>query len=126
MKKINSDFIRLTDILSSINNIESFSKDGFDDVKTVMAIAYSIAIIGEAANKLSTKLTNQHSHIPWRQIIGMRHRIIHDYGNVDIPNLKQVVIADLPVLKLRIEAILKELVVWNVPLKNLQHLQIFF
>jgi uncharacterized protein with HEPN domain len=108
MQKIDTDFIRLSDILKMIAEIENFSKSGFDDRKTVMAVAYPIAIIGEAANKLSSKITEKYSDIPWRQIVGMRHRIIRDYGNVDIENLKQAVIADLPKLKNKIELILKD------------------
>lgn len=107
MKKIDSDFIRLSDILSAINEVEIFCKSGFDDRKTVMATAYLIAVMGEAASKLSVKITEKYSDIPWRQIVGMRHRIIHDYGNVDLENLRQVVVADLPNLKLKIEEILK-------------------
>ena len=109
MKKINPDFIRLSDIKAAIKDIEEFYKAGLDDRKTVMAIAYSIAIIGEAANKLSSEVTTKHNDIPWRQIIAMRHRIIHDYGNVDIQNLRQAVIADLPLLGAKIELILKDL-----------------
>lgn len=108
MQKINSDFIRLSDILKSIQCIEEFYKSGLDDRKTVMAIAYSIAIIGEAANKLSPEIVAKNNDIPWKQIVGMRHRIIHDYGNVDIQNLKQAVISDIPSLKVRIEEMLKE------------------
>jgi len=108
MKKIDSDFIRLTDILSAIGEIENFCQDGFDDRKTVMAIAYSVAVIGEASSKISTKITEKYSDIPWRQIIGMRHRIIHDYGNVDVENLRQVALFELPALKLKIANILKD------------------
>jgi uncharacterized protein with HEPN domain len=107
MKKIDSDFIRLSDILSAIKEIEEFCKSGFDDRKTVMATAYLIAVIGEAASKISVKITEKYNDVPWRQIVGMRHRIIHDYGNVDIENLRQAVAADLPDLKLKIEIILK-------------------
>jgi uncharacterized protein with HEPN domain len=109
MKKINSDFIRLSDILNSIDEIEIFAKDGFEDRKTVMAISYLIAIIGEAANKLSSEVFEKNKEIPWKQIIGMRHRIIHDYGNVDVQNLKQAVTNDLPFLKPQIAKILKEI-----------------
>ncbi|MDX2083735.1 MAG: HepT-like ribonuclease domain-containing protein [Rickettsiales bacterium] len=109
MDKINSDQIRLEDIIKSINEIEDFAKSGFEDRKTIMAIAYSIAIIGEAANKLSSEVINLNNEIPWKQIIGMRHRIIHNYGNVDIKNLKQVVLRDLPNLRPRIESILKQI-----------------
>jgi uncharacterized protein with HEPN domain len=107
MKKIDPDFIRLSDIKKAINDIEDFYKTGLEDRKTVMAIAYSIAIIGEAANKLSAELTSKHNDIPWKQIVGMRHRIIHDYGSVDIQNLEQVIVADLPQLRSKIELILK-------------------
>lgn len=107
MKKINSDFIRLSDILNTISEIEQFSKDGFDDRKTIMAVAYSIAVIGEAASKISEQITEKYSDIPWRQIVGMRHRIIHDYGNVDVDNLRQAATSDLPDLKAKIENILK-------------------
>lgn len=106
MKKIDTDIVRLKDIISAINDISEFYKSGTEDRKTIMAIAYSIAIIGEAASKLSIKITERYSDIPWRQIIGMRHRIIHDYGSVDVENLKQVVISDLPILKPKIESIL--------------------
>lgn len=110
MQKINSDFIRLSDISRTINEIEEFYKSGLDDRKTIMAIAYSIAVIGEAANNLSKKIVEKHCDIPWKQIIGMRHRIIHDYGNVDVENLKQAVVSDLPILKSKIELILKNFV----------------
>lgn len=106
MKRFNPDFIRLSDILSAISDIEAFAKTDFEDRKTVMAIAYSIAVIGEAANKLSPDLIAQNRDIPWKNIIGMRHRIIHDYGNVDVKNLKQVATVDLPVLKAKIQSIL--------------------
>jgi uncharacterized protein with HEPN domain len=109
MKKIDSDFIRLSDILNAISDIEEFSKNGFDDRQAMMAIAYAVAIIGEASNKLSLEITEKYSDIPWKQIVGMRHRIIHDYGNVDIENLEQVAVHDLPSLKPKIELILKNL-----------------
>lgn len=105
--KINPDLIRLSNIKKAILEIDEFRKDGFDDRKTIMAISYSIAIIGEAANKLSAELTTKHHNIPWKKIVGMRHRIIHDYGNVDIENLKQAVVFDLPILASQIDLILK-------------------
>lgn len=110
MQKINPDVIRLKDILNAAKDIEEFCKSGIDDRKTLMAIAYSIAIIGEAANKLSSELTAKYSDIPWKQIIGMRHRIIHDYGSVDVENLRQVVVTDLPALTPKISAILSEII----------------
>ncbi len=110
MKKINPDFIRLKDIISAIEDIENFYEDGgLEERKNIMAIAYLIAIIGESANKLSESLKQNNADIPWRAIIGMRNRIIHDYGSVDIDNLRQAIIRDLPSLKLKISEIINNL-----------------
>lgn len=73
------------------------------------AVLYNIAVIGEAASKLSADLRKFYSEIPWAAIINMRHRIIHDYGNINIQTVKEVLESDLPDLKQQIIAILKSL-----------------
>lgn len=55
-------------------------------------------VIGEAARKVSPKFQSEHPEIAWRRIIGMRHRIVHDYMRVDEDILWQVVTKDLPEL----------------------------
>lgn len=77
-------------------------KSSITERMTLMATAYEIAIIGEAADNLSDDFHKKHNHIPWKDIIGMRHRIIHGYGKVNIERLKEVVEHHLPVLKLQI------------------------
>ncbi len=106
MEKINPNFLRLKDMLQAIDDATSAHTRGLDDRHLLMAASYAIAIIGEGAGKLSTDFTAQHSAIPWRQIIGMRHRIIHDYGNVSRARLEEAIIRDLPILKQEIEEIL--------------------
>lgn len=79
-EKLNTDFIRLQDMVNAISDIEDFlQKSSIEERLTLMAIAYEIAIIGEAADKISDKCRNQNNEIPWSDIIGMRHRIIHGY-----------------------------------------------
>ncbi|MBI5841681.1 MAG: DUF86 domain-containing protein [Chloroflexi bacterium] len=56
-----------------------------------LGLTHLVQVIGEAARKISPEL-------PWRQIIGMRHRIVHDYMRVDEDILWEVVINDLPSL----------------------------
>ena len=108
-KKINPDIIRLNDILKMIDELLSFSKDGLTDRKTIMAVAYGIAIIGEAAGKISDDIIKRHSEIPWKEITGMRHRIIHNYGNVNLERLKEAVEKDLPDLKPKILKIVSDI-----------------
>jgi uncharacterized protein with HEPN domain len=46
------------------------------------AVIRCLEIVGEAASKVSLTTQADHPEIPWRQIIGMRHRLIHGYGEV--------------------------------------------
>ena len=46
------------------------------------AVIRSLEIIGEAASKVSGDLKAVHSEIPWRDIVAMRHRLIHGYADV--------------------------------------------
>ena len=47
------------------------------------AILYQITIIGEAARRISTEFREQHPAIPWREMIGMRNVIVHEYDQLD-------------------------------------------
>jgi uncharacterized protein with HEPN domain len=48
-----------------------------------MILAHLVQIIGEAAGRVSQATRDSHPEIPWRRIIGMRHRIVHDYMDID-------------------------------------------
>jgi uncharacterized protein with HEPN domain len=55
-------------------------------------------VIGEAARQVSREFTTSHPEIPWENIVGMRHKIVHDYLGVDEDIVSQVVTEDLPKL----------------------------
>jgi uncharacterized protein with HEPN domain len=63
-----------------------------------LGLTHLVQVIGEAARKVSPEFQEEHPEIPWRQIIGMRHRIVHDYMRVDEDILWEVVNNDLPKL----------------------------
>ncbi len=109
MQKINTDILRLRDILASIADIESFGVVDVTQRKELFASAYAIAVIGEAANNISTALQHQHPEVPWAQMIGMRHRIIHGYGKLNVERLREVIVTHLPVLKDQISNVLSQL-----------------
>lgn len=46
------------------------------------AIVRALEILGEAASKVSSEYRQQHPEIPWREMIGMRNRLIHDYNSL--------------------------------------------
>lgn len=54
--------------------------------------------VSENSNKLSDYFKNQHSSIPWKAIKGLRNRIVHEYGNVDLSVIYDTVQNDIPKL----------------------------
>ena len=63
------------------------------------AVVRQLEIIGEAASRVSANYRIAHPEIPWRQIVGMRHRLIHDYRNVDLVKVWDVLQNELEPLK---------------------------
>jgi uncharacterized protein with HEPN domain len=61
--------------------------------------------IGEAAGRVSPALQDAHPDVPWRNIVGIRHKVVHDYFYVDFDIIWDVVTADLPALVSRLEQI---------------------
>lgn len=62
----------------------------------------NLEIIGEAVKNLSPELRDAHPDIPWRQIAGLRDRLIHGYFAVNLELVFGVVERDLPVLQAKI------------------------
>ena len=59
-------------------NWEEFDRD--DNLR--LAVVHLIQIIGEAARYVSEETQMEHANIPWSDVIGMRHRVVHDYLNI--------------------------------------------
>lgn len=51
------------------------------------ASQHLLQVLGEAAGKVSVDFRNQHPEIPWSKIIGLRHRIVHDYPRIEMPKI---------------------------------------
>jgi uncharacterized protein with HEPN domain len=66
-----------------------------------------VEIAGEAANRVSEATQKAHPEIPWRQIIGTRHRLIHGYDTMDKDLLWNNVTGDFPPLAAQIRALLQ-------------------
>lgn len=71
------------------------------------AVIRNIEIIGEAANRLSAEFVRSHMTVPWPDIAGMRHRLIHGYMTVNLQIVWNVVERELPNLEKQIKEILK-------------------
>ncbi|MHB8799014.1 MAG: HepT-like ribonuclease domain-containing protein [Thermoanaerobaculia bacterium] len=65
-------------------------------------------VVGEAASKVSDPTRRQLPEIPWREIVGMRKRLVHGYASVDHDVIWDVATVDLPALVLALEAALRD------------------
>ena len=101
---------RLGHILDAITEIETYTanvklKDFLANSMMRFASIKQIEIIGEAANYISPETKTLFSDIEWKQIIGMRHILIHEYFGVDSNLVWQVIRNDIPNLKAAINNI---------------------
>jgi uncharacterized protein with HEPN domain len=69
------------------------------DEKTRDAVERNLEVIGEAVKKVSAAFKAHHAHVPWRDISGMRDRLIHDFLGVDYEIVWNAVQRDLPALE---------------------------
>lgn len=105
-----NDIIYLRHMLDATREASSFVRNKNrsslnKDRKLVLALIKSIEIIGEAATRISNEYRAVTPQIPWRNLIGMRNRLIHAYFDINLDILWETVIDDLPPLITEIEKI---------------------
>ena len=96
-----------------IQDIERFVKDlEFDTFsknrEKIFAVVYCLQVIGEAVKNIPDTIISEYTNVPWREIAGMRDRLIHRYFTVDVKRVWQTIQRDLPPLEISISKILKE------------------
>lgn len=83
----------------AIEKTTGLPRDAFDhDENLRLALTHLVQVIGEAARQVSRAFCDAHPEIPWTEIVGMRHKVVHDYLGVDEDIVWQVVTDDLPQL----------------------------
>jgi len=76
------------------------------DRKLALPLVQEMAIIGEAAGRVSREVTQQATGIPWPQIVSMRNRLLHGYREVDFEVVWKTVTGDLPALMAELKRLL--------------------
>lgn len=104
------DRVYLTHILESIENIEEFIESGQEEFYRSKLINHAVIrnleIIGEATKKISQEFRNKNDNIPWREMAGLRDVLIHDYFGIDLRIVWNVVVIELPKIKIKIKELL--------------------
>ena len=94
----------IRDMIEAIEKIEQFTSgmtfEAFSrDVRTVDAVLRNFQVIGEASRRLRPDIRDANLEIEWKQIIAMRHVVVHDYEGVRLPIVWETMTVDLPPLK---------------------------
>ena len=118
MNKKKDVLVFIKHILNNINDIEKFSKDVSEekfkkDSMRQKAIIKSLEIIGEATKNIPLEIKRKYPLIPWKDVVGMRDKLIHHYFGVDLITIWKVVKENLPDLKEKILKIKKDLELRN-------------
>ncbi len=104
----------IKDMLQNMRDAEEFiqglSYDQFQsDRKTLNAVMRSVEVIGEAAKKVPDGIRAKYPSVPWREMAGMRDKLIHFYFGVDREAVWLVAKERIPSLRPLIEQILRDL-----------------
>lgn len=97
------DLAYIEHILLSIAKIKEYtnnlSRSDFENNEMIQdAVIRNIEIIGEATKKISENLKSSYLEIPWREMVGMRDKLIHDYMGIDLEVVWKTIEVDIPEL----------------------------
>ena len=86
--------------------IKGKQRTDFDQDETLkLALAHLIQTIGEAARRISLESQQLHAQIPWKAIVSMRHKVVHDYMDLNEDVVWDTATMDLPQLITQLEKI---------------------
>jgi uncharacterized protein with HEPN domain len=93
----------LLDILlaarKALKFVEGIDRNQFEENEIIQnAVMHPLEIIGTAAGKISKGFCKTHSEIPWKEMVGLRNRLVHEYFRVDFGAVWDTIHKDLPKL----------------------------
>ncbi|MBE5845840.1 MAG: DUF86 domain-containing protein [Butyrivibrio sp.] len=88
-----------TDIEFIVAHMKSVDLQRLNEDEVLLdSMMFRMIQISENAKKLSVEYKNEKSNLPWDELSGLRNRIVHDYGNVDLDIVYETLKYDIPKL----------------------------
>lgn len=100
-------------ILDAINKIQTYT-EGMNEQSFLLndlvkdAVIRNFEVIGEATKKMDDSFKTNHPEVPWKNMAGMRDKLIHDYAGIDYWIVWNSVLSDIPLLKKLLENVHKK------------------
>ena len=108
------DDSRVRHMLSALERIVAMSEkldrlqlQMYEDATEI--ILFNLMVLGEAANNISKEFAEMNPEVDWRGVAGVRHKIVHDYADIDFDTIGDILLNDIPDLYQKIKAIAAEL-----------------
>jgi uncharacterized protein with HEPN domain len=107
---VRDDAGRLQDILDAINKVQDYVQKGREEFEHnelyQVWVVHHLQIVGEAARGLSIALRAANAEVPWSDVIAMRNLLVHEYFGIDLQEIWDTAVNDLPPLRRQIERML--------------------
>lgn len=91
LKKLRADMVFIVKHMAGVDAAGFQSNEVLQD-----SMMFRLIQISENAEKISEKYKTKHSGLPWKELRGLRNRIVHDYGHVDLTIIYETVKNDIP------------------------------
>ncbi len=108
MDNVKDDAYYLNKLIKDISYIMAHmagvTEEGFEANEILQdSMMFRLIQVSENARRLTDQFKTEHSRIPWGDVYGLRNRIVHDYGMVDLHIIYMTLVKDIPALKNNLE-----------------------
>ena len=111
---VHADIVYLRHIMDAISRIGEYiqginEEEFFRNYLVQDGVIRQLEIIGEATKQISQGTREKHRNIPWKDMAGMRDKLIHDYFGVDVEQVWFTASNDIPTLKIEMQEVVNTL-----------------